>query len=123
MDSYSRLYPILSSLVDGNAYPEFVSELPNGQNPSVPYIVFTEIDTVPENVMDGFTGHEWTRVQIDVYHADILSCYELANQVIRAINKSIKPCEFMGRRRLPDPDFNLARQSLDVQFWASIFDQ
>lgn len=116
MDSYMLLYPVLSPLVGGHAYPDIVPEQPVGKTIKPPYIVYREIDAVADNVLDEFLNAEYVRVQIDVYHSSRLACRELSNQVITAMLGGIKHCQFVSRQRLFDPSINHARYSMDFQF-------
>ncbi len=119
MDAYQQIYPILAPLVNGEAYPEHISERENGGNQPIPYIIFTEISTDPEITLDGFLGHEYSRIQIDVYHQNIDKCHQLVKRVLWTINKQLPNATYLGRRRLPDPDTKLARQSLDYKFFTT----
>lgn len=119
MDGYEKLNEILSPLVNDNAFADIVPEQLDGGSQPIPYIVFSEVSGVPENVIDGFIGHEWTRMQVDVYHKTRVECRALANKVINTIAEHINPCEFGGRRRFTDQDTGLARQSLDFSFFTT----
>lgn len=116
MDAYEILYPLLSDLVAGEAYPETIPERENGETQPAPYLLFNEVGTTPENCIDGFLGHEYSRVQVDVYHYTKDECNELARHVIAKLN-TLKGSNYIGRRRLPDPATNLARQSIDYEIW------
>ena len=89
-----------------------------GANSANPYIIYTPIDTIPDSTMDGFSGHEYARVQIDIYHEDYDALDTLANQVIETIQTNIRPSEFLNRQHLID-DSGLYRQSMDWQLWTS----
>ena len=117
-DSYVILYPILSPLVDGNAYPDYILEQKHKVKP--PYIIYREISAVADNVLDEFLEAEYTRVQIDVYHTTHLACRKLSNQIITAMLSNISHCEYVSRQRLYDPDTTLARYSMDFQFFINL---
>ena len=119
-DSYAQLYPILSLLVDGHAYPDYIKETASGKTVSPPYIIYREIGAVADNAGDEFLGAEYIRVQVDVYHKSHLDCRLLSNQVISAVLASIRHCEYVSRQRLYDPDTLLARYSMDFQFLNNI---
>ena len=60
----AQLYPLLAPLVSERVYPIIV---PEGSVKDTPYIVWQVISDLPEKTIDGATGHEWVRVQIDCY--------------------------------------------------------
>ena len=115
MNVGQQLYPILNPLVSGRVFP---LQRWNGASKSTPYIIYTPIDSIPDNTMDGFSGHEYARVQIDIYHDNYDKLDILANQVIDEISKKIPQAEFLNRQHLID-DSGLYRQSMDWQLWTS----
>ena len=124
MNAGQQLNPILKDLVSGEVYQ--VVRLPKTDvtgkiiAPQVPYIVYIPITTTPETSQYGYTGHDWSRVQIDIYHSSYDKCDDLANQVIIAINNHIQPSEMGNRQHLYDNDTKLWRQSFDVEFFTEI---
>lgn len=120
MNVGERLFPIIGSLVNDEIYPLIRPETAKGKPP---YIIYTPISSQSENSLDGFLGHEYAQIQIDIYHSDYDELDRLTHQVIKAINDNITPSEFLGRQHLYDDDSELFRQSLDYQFWTSIFNQ
>lgn len=119
-DSYAQLYPILSPLVSGSAYPDHIKETASGKPIAPPYIIYREISAVADNAGDEFLGAEYIRVQIDVYHKSHLDCRLLSNKIISALRSGIAHCEYVSRQRLYDPDTMLARYSMDFQFLNNI---
>lgn len=115
MNVGQQLYPILNPLVLGRVFP---LQRWNGASKSTPYIIYTPIDSIPDNTMDGFSGHEYARVQIDIYHDNYDQLDVLANKVIDEISKKIPQAEFLNRQHLID-DSGLYRQSMDWQLWTS----
>lgn len=115
-DSYAQLYPILSPLVNGSAYPDHIQETASGKPIAPPHIIYREISAVADNAGVEFLEAEYIRVQIDVYHKSHLDCRLLSNQVISAVLAGIRHCEYVSRQRLYDPDTMLARYSMDFQF-------
>lgn len=109
-----RLAQILGPLVGNRIYPLLVTE--DDDNTS-PYIIYQEISSQPEVTDDGITGHEWVRIQIDVYHHDRYQVRLLANKVINTINNQIKPSIYDGQQQLHDKPSNLYRQSIDYEFF------
>lgn len=124
MNAGQQLYPILKGLVDGEVHQ--VMRLPKTDAtgkplpPKLPYIVYTPVTTTPETSQYGYTGYDWSRVQIDVYHSSYDKCDALSNQVIIAINKNIRPSELGSRQHLYDNDSKLWRQSFDYEFFTEI---
>lgn len=112
----AQLYPILSPLVDSEIYPLFAPEPPDGQERKTPYIVWQVISSQPENTYDGITGHEWVRVQIDVYDKSYDNCVQLSHNVVSALDRHIKPSVYDGTQQLYDKDAKLFRQSIDFEF-------
>lgn len=89
-----------------------------GANSATPYVIYSKVSSIPDNTMDGFSGHEYARVQIDIYHDDYDALDTLANQVIETIQTNIPRAEFLNRQHLID-DSGLYRQSMDWQLWTS----
>lgn len=77
------IYQKLKDLVDGHVYPLFVAE---NANVRTPYIIYSIISSLPDNTLDGITGHEWVHVQIDVYHHDYDELLALSSKVIFQLN-------------------------------------
>ena len=89
-----------------------------GADSANPYIIYSKVSSIPDTTMDGFSGHEYARVQIDIYHDDYDELDILANTVIDTIQTNINPSEFLTRQHLID-DSGLYRQSIDWQLWTS----
>lgn len=109
-----QLCTLLSPLVSNRIYPMIATE---DDDSTAPYIIYQVISTQPEITDDGITGHEWVRVQIDVYHDNIYQCTLLANKVINLINEQIKPSIYDGQQQLYDHERGLYRQSIDYEFF------
>lgn len=116
MNAGEQICPILDPFVNQRCYP--LQRL-DGEDTATPYIVYTPIDSIPDTTMDGFSGHEYTRVQIDIYHHHYDQLDVLANQVIAVIQNQIPRAEFLNRQHLIDNDSQLYRQSMDWQLWTS----
>jgi len=108
-----QLVQTLGPLVGNRIYPIIIRE---GNNATVPYIIYQVISSQAEVTNDGITGHEWVRVQIDVYHEDIYQCTLLANNVINTINEQIKHSIYNGQQQMYDSPSDLYRQSIDYEF-------
>lgn len=114
MNASQQIYQVLESLVDGKCYPLFI---PEGSNNTLPYIVYQIVATDPHNVSDGITGHEWARVQIDVYSDDYDGCLALSQKAIHALN-AIQPSEYLGQSLIEED--NLFRAIIEYGFWQTI---
>ncbi|MFK4001711.1 DUF3168 domain-containing protein [Psychrobacter namhaensis] len=108
-----QLVQTLGPLVDSRIYPVIIRE---HDDHTTPYIIYQTISTQAEVTNDGITGHEWVRMQIDVYHNDAYQCTLLANKVINAINDHIQPSIYDGQQQLYDQPSDLYRQSIDYEF-------
>jgi len=104
----------LGPLVNNRIYPMIISEHDDN---TAPYIIYQNISSVAEVTDDGITGHEWVRMQIDIYHNDAYQCTLLANKVINTINDQIKPSIYDGQQQMYDNPSELYRQSIDYEFW------
>jgi len=108
-----RLYPLLGMLVDGRVYPMIV---PESVSQSCPYIVWQIISSQPETTYDGDTGHEWIRIQIDIYHDNYDECVQLSHDVVGILDRNIQPSLYDGTQQLYDHETKLFRQSIDFEF-------
>ena len=109
-----QITDVLSPLVAARIYPVIATE---DDDSTSPYIVYQVISSQPEITNDGITGHEWVRVQIDVYHDDAYQCTLLANKVINTINEQIQPSIYDGQQQMYDAERDLYRQSIDYEFF------
>lgn len=114
MTASERIYSLLSDLVDGRCYPLFV---PDSEKLTLPYIVYSIISNLPDNVLDGITGHEWVRMQIDVYTQDYDETISLSSQVVKALN-TITPSIYGGTTYLYDD--GLYRGLIEYEFWQTL---
>lgn len=114
MTASERIYGLLADLVGGRCYPLFV---PEGEINDPPYIVYSIISNVPDNTLDGIMGHEWVRVQIDVYTADYDDTIALAAKAVNALD-SITPSDYGGTTYLYDDE--LYRGIIEYEFWQTL---
>lgn len=114
MTASERIYSLLADLVDGRCYPLFV---PETEKSPPPYIVYSIISNTPDNVLDGITGHEWVRVQIDVYTKNYDDTIALSAQVVRQLN-TIQPSEYGGTTYHHDD--GLWRGLIEYEFWQTL---
>ena len=108
------LYSLLGPLVDNRIYPIVV---PESSIKNTPYIVYQVISSQPQNTIDGKTGHEWVRVQIDVYHKSYDKAVQLSHDVVRAIDDNVHLSIYDGTEQLYESEQALFRQSIDYEFW------
>lgn len=119
MNASKLIFQTLSPLVSGRVYPVIVPESQSKTIAGKSYIVYTLVSSNPENSNDGFEGHEYALMQIDVYSPSYSDTDVLMLQVINALN-NIK-AEIGSRQSLPDPNPKIFRQSLDVHVWGTTF--
>lgn len=119
MNASKLIFQTLSPLVSGRVYPVIVPESQSKTIAGKSYIVYTLVSSNPENSNDGFEGHEYALMQIDVYSPSYSDTDVLMLQVINALN-NIK-ADIGSRQSLPDPNPKIFRQSLDVHVWGTTF--
>ena len=119
MNASKLIFQTLSPLVSGRVYPVIVPESQSKTIAGKSYIVYTLVSSNPENSNDGFEGHEYALMQIDVYSPSYSDTDVLMLQVINALN-NIK-AEIGSRQSIPDPNPKIFRQSLDVHVWGTTF--
>lgn len=108
------LYSVLGSLVGNQIYPLVI---PETGDDSPPYIVYQVISSQSQNTLDGPTGHEWARVQIDIYDHDYDQCVQLSHDVVKALDDALQLKIYDGARQMYEKDSKLFRQSIDIEFW------
>ena len=113
MNASEIIYQTLSQIVDGKAYPLFV---PESDSLSVPYLVYTPVSSVPVQTLDGISGDEWVRVQIDIYHSDYDVLLSLHNQAISALHNKISLKVFGTSNQSVDD--GLYRMMFECEFWS-----
>lgn len=116
MTANERIYSLLADLVGGRCYPLFV---PESEKSPPPYIVYSIISNMPDNTLDGITGHEWVRVQIDVYTANYDDTITLSAGAVKALN-SITPSIYGGTTYLHDNETKLHRGLVEYEFWQTL---
>ena len=119
MNASKLIFQTLSPLVSGRVYPVIVPESQSKTIAGKSYIVYTLVSSNPENSNDGFEGHEYALMQIDVYSPSYSDTDVLMLQVINALN-NIK-AEIGSRQSIPDPNPKLYRQTLDIHVWGTTF--
>lgn len=101
----------LGYLVDGRIFPAPRSD---ADDQTVPYITYQTISSVPLNTLDGYTGHDRVRVQIDVHTNTLSDAEVLMHKVKNALNNSAGSPQLDTVETNRDPETRLWRASLDV---------
>ena len=118
MNAGQQLYPVIKDIVDGRVYQRKRPE--TAKDKRTPYVVYNRATGTPETSQYGYTGHDWTRTQIDVYHDDYDELDNVVNQIKIAITQNIRPCDIGTSQDLDDAESELYRQSFDVEFFTEI---
>jgi hypothetical protein len=108
------LYTLLGPLVGNRIYPMIV---PETEQNAPPYIVWQVISSQSQNTLEGPTGHEWLRVQIDVYDSDYDNCVQLSHDAVKALDNGLQLKIYDGTKQMYESDSKLFRQSIDIEFW------
>ena len=109
------IYSNLGNLFNGSVYPLVKPESEKAN----PYLVYTVLNTNPENVIDGFTGYEMAYIQLDIYSTDYDDCEDLTNQVIQTLKNNLNVFYYEGRQYLHEDDTGLYRQLIECHLWQS----
>lgn len=115
MNAGEIIYGALSDLVDGRVYP---LKIPEMADDAPPYLVYTPISSLPTQTLDGISGDEWVRVQIDLYHDNYDECLNLYRQVMTRLQSALALKLFTGQSQTTDGV--LYRISFDCEFWVNI---
>lgn len=113
MKASQIIYTNLEHLFNGCIYPLVRPESEKGS----PYLVYTILNTNPENVIDGYVGHEMAYLQLDIYATDYDECEDLTNTVINTLDEVVKPFHYENRRYLYEDDTKLFRQIIECHLW------
>lgn len=108
MHASETLYQRLSPLFEGRIYPIVAGEHADS---TPPYGVYHIIASEPLNTLDGYTGHDFVRVQIDSYHSD----YDALVQLVGDINVALHPFYYLGTTY--HNDGTLYRAIVEYQLW------
>lgn len=100
---------IQASIKGGPAPLEEGEDLTNG------YVTFQDISTLAENTVEGWTGIDYLRMQVNVYHKEKLQVLKLANRVKRLFANQNHYCEcsIAGERASHDTETLLHCQQID----------
>lgn len=118
MNVGERLYPVVKDLLDNRVFQIIRPE--TAVDKTTPYLIYTPIASTPEMSQSGYTGYDWFRTQIDIYHDDFDELDSLVAQVLSQISQQIRPCDIGSRQYLHDHESLLYRQSFDIEFFTQI---
>ena len=119
MNVSKLIYQTLSPIVSGRVYPNRVPETAADAVASKPYIIYTRAASTPETSQDGYEGHEYVNMQIDVYTYLYTDTENLMAVVINAL--AAIGADIGTRQSIPDPNPKLDRQTLDIHIWGTTF--
>ena len=108
----------LGYLVDGRIFP---APRQAQDSQAVPYITYQSISSVPVNTLDGYTGHDRVRVQIDAHATTLTDAETLISRVKHALNNAAGSPQLDTVQTNRDPETRLWRASLDVFISESIY--
>lgn len=81
-------YIVVESLKHLASGRVFVAPRKKNDDQGVPYITYQIISKTPVNTLDGYSGHDRVRVQINVYAHTYNDCELLMARVKRSFNRS-----------------------------------
>lgn len=110
MNASQLIYSTFSDLVAGRVYPHLI---PETADDTPPYVIYQIISTMPITTLDGITGHERVRVQLDAYHSDYDDLLALYGQILGRFTQ-LPMSEHDGTHFSIDE--GLYRASIDVFF-------
>lgn len=108
MHASETLYNRLSALFDGRVYPIVATE---HADTAVPYAIYHTIASEPLNTIDGYTGHDFVRVQIDIYHSDYDDLLHCVDNTTQALNNFL----YLGTTYTSDG--TLYRAIVEYKLW------
>ena len=87
-----------------------------------PYLIYNDsISSNPESTLEGFTGHENVRIQIDVYAQGYTAAQLLAEKVMWALD-ALPDSDYISNQSMPNPDNNLDRRVVEFYLWQTFCD-
>ncbi len=113
MKASEVIYSNLSALFNNNVWPLV---RPEGEK-TLPYLVYTVLNTNATNVISGYTGREMAYLQLDVYCDSYDACEDLTNQMIATLKTNIQPFHYDSRKYMYEDDAKLYRQSIECHIW------
>lgn len=85
------------------------------------YITYQSISNMPLSILDGWTGHDQVRMQVNIYNSDNVQCERDAIQVKWAMDQQrLAGCELLDQSDGGfDADTQLYCQQIDFYIWQS----
>lgn len=105
------IYISLKDLFNGQVWPD---PKPESQKSVLPYMTYLKVSGVAENTIEGYTGHDLVRMQLNIYTSSALVGEKLASQVKYIMSEQhLAACEYLGDHSDYDEPTNLHYQQLD----------
>ena len=107
-----RIYNMLASLVSNKVFPNLAT-----QGTAAPYIVYTNVSSLPDTAICGTTRDAESLFQVDVYHnnhSDLCALRELTFAALVA-SPYVEAIESFSTD--PEPDTGLYRALFSVRLW------
>lgn len=113
------IYQTLSTEFNGRVAPVPMPEKFDLQ--SGVYVTYQKISTMPLDDDANWMGHDQVRMQINVFHNDIIECEHCAAQVRWLMcGQKLGACECVGSRSDFDPETQLYYEQIDFLIWQSV---
>ena len=109
-----QLFNILTSLVSGKAYPLIAK-----QGAAAPYIVYSNVSSVPDAAMCGSTRDSERLFQVDCYHDNHKDLCTLRESTLAALSASSLVEAVEGFSTDFEPETKLFRALISVRCWES----
>lgn len=106
---------ICNALLSGAGFKCGPAPIAAGEDLTDGYVTFQDISTVPQNDVTGWTGIDYVRMQVNVYHHEKLKASQRANQIKKLFSKQNPYCECTpaGERGSHDTETLLHCQQID----------
>lgn len=113
------IYSVLGPLFNDRVSPH---PLPIGFDKSEVYVTYQGISGTPLNTVKGWTGHSQHRVQINIFHPDIVVCEKAKNKVIWAMDEQrYASCTVIDERDEGlDEETQVYQQQVDFLIWQEV---
>lgn len=107
-----RIYNVLASLVSNKVFPNLAT-----QGTAAPYIVYSNVSSVPDTALCGTTRDSESLFQVDVYHTNHLDMCALRESTITALVASPYVEAVEGFSTDYESDTSLYRALISVRLW------
>lgn len=113
------IYSVLGPLFNDCVGPH---PLPQGFDTNQTYVTYQGISGNPLNTVKGWTGHTHQRVQINIFHSDIIDCEKAKNRVIWAMDQqAYSSCVVVDERDEGlDEETQVYQQQVDFLIWQEV---